>query len=111
MADLIPQIVGYERQARNFLLTNRREMILDRCNRAVGVLQTARTISGTETMRHLSSLRLGIHTGLLDSPDIATTNSLLLHTQPAHLQKIQGTELSQAEQDVVRATHIRQRIG
>ena len=111
MADLIPQIVGYEQQARSFLLKNRRDIILDRCNRAVGVLRTARTISGTETMRHLSSLRLGIHTGLLENSDIAAINSLLLHTQPAHLQKIQGTVLSQAEQDVVRATYIRQRIS
>jgi protein arginine kinase len=110
MVDLIPQIVGYERQARNFLLKNSRENILDRCSRAVGVLQTARTISNTETMRHLSSLRLGIHMGLQESPNIATINLLLLHTQPAHLQKIQGTELSQADLDIARATYIRQRI-
>lgn len=111
MTDLIPQIVDYERQARNFLLKSRRDILLDRCNRAVGVLQTARTISGIETMRHLSSLRLGIHTGLLNGPNIATINSLLLHTQPAHLQKMQGTELSQVDQDVARATHIRQKMG
>jgi protein arginine kinase len=64
-----------------------------------------------ETIHHLSSLRLGIHTKLLDGIDIATVNSLLLHTQPAHLQKMQGTSLSQAEQDVVRATYIRQTMG
>jgi protein arginine kinase len=111
MTDLIPQIVGYERQARSFLLKSRHDILLDRCNRAFGVLQTARTISGIETMRHLSSLRLGIHTGLLKGPDIATINSLLLHTQPAHLQKMQGTELSQVDQDVARATYIRGKIG
>jgi protein arginine kinase len=111
MVDLIPQIVGYERQARDFLLKNRREITLDRCSRAVGVLQTARTISNTETMRHLSSLRLGFHLGLLKNPDIATINSLLLYTQPAHLQKIQGAELSQTDLDVARATYIRQRTS
>ena len=111
MTDLIPQIVAYERQARDFLLKDRREMILDRCSRAVGVLRTARTISNTETIQHLSSLRLGIHAGLLDGIDIATVNALLLHTQPAHLQKRQGTPLPQAEQDIARATYIRQAIG
>ena len=111
MSDLVPQIITYERQARNFLIKDRREMILDRCNRAVGVLRAARTISNVETMLHLSSLRLGMHTGLLEGFDRSTINSLLLYTQPAHLQKMQGSPLSQADQDVVRATYIRQRIN
>ena len=111
MTDLVPQIVGYERQARNFLVTNRRDIILDRCSRSAGTLRTAQTINCVETLLHLSNIRLGIHTGLLKGLDIGMVNSLFLHTLPAHLQKIQGTELSQAEQDVVRATYIRQRIN
>ena len=111
MTDLIPQIVAYERQARDFLVKDRREIILDRCSRALGVLRTARTIGSIETILHLSSLRLGIHTGLLEGIDIATVNMLLLHTQPAHLQKLQGADSSQADQDIVRAAYIRQTIG
>jgi protein arginine kinase len=110
MTDLIPQIAAYERQARNFLIRDRRESVLDRCNRAVGVLRTARTISGLETMTHLSSLRLGIHAGLLEGFDIATVNALLLHTQPAHLQKIHGVA-SKTERDIARATYIRQMLN
>jgi len=111
MTDLIPQIVAYERQARDFLLKDRREIILDRCSRALGALRTARTIDSVETIQHLSSLRLGIHTGLLEGIDIATINSLLLHMQPAHLQKMQGADTSQADQDIVRASYIRQMMG
>ena len=110
MTDLIPQIAHYERQARNFLIKNRREIIFDRCSRAVGVLRTARTISGLETMNHLSSLRLGIHTGLLEGFDMSTVNLLLLHTQPAHLQKMHRVSES-SDLDIVRATHIRQMLG
>jgi protein arginine kinase len=111
MTELIPQIIAYEQQARDYLLNNRRDLILDRCSRALGVLKTARTIDNAETIHHLSSLRMGIHTGLLEGIDIATVNSLLLYIQPAHLQKIQGSQLSSADQDVVRATFIRQSIG
>ena len=111
MTDLIPQIVAYERQARDFLINNRRALILDRCSRAVGVLRTARTISSVETMLHLSSLRLGIHTGLLEGLKIATINSLLLHTQPAHLRKIHGESSLQEDLDVVRATYLRKVLG
>jgi len=109
MTDIIPQIVTYERQARDFLAKNRREILLDRCNRAVGVLRTARTIGNIETMQHLSSIRLGINMGLLEGFDLATINMLFLHTQPAHLQKMQSDP--QADQDVVRADHLRQIIG
>lgn len=110
MTDLIPQIVAYERQARHFLIKNRREILFDRCSRAVGVLRTAQTISGLETMNLLSSIRLGIHTGLLEGFDISTVNSLLLHTQPAHLQKMHSSSLL-SELDVVRAAYIRQILG
>ena len=111
MTDLIPQITAYERKVRDVLLRDRREILLDRCSRAVGVLRTARTISTMETIHHLSSLRLGIHSGLLEGLSIALINELLLHTQPAHLQKMQGGHLSQDDQDVVRAAYLRQRIG
>ena len=111
MTDLIPQIVAYERQARDFLLKDRREIVLDRCSRALGVLRTARTIGSVETIHHLSSLRLGIHMGLLEGVNISTVNSLLLYAQPAHIQKMQGAHESQADQDIVRAAYIRQAIG
>jgi len=111
LIDLIPQIADYERQARHFLVNNRREIIADRCSRAVGVLRTAQTISAVETMLHLSNLRLGIHTGLLKGFDVGKINSLMLHMQPAHIQKIHGTPLSPAEQDVIRAAYIRQRMA
>ena len=111
MTDLVPQVVDFERQARNFLVNNRRDIIFDRCSRAVGTLRTAQTISGVETMLHLSNIRLGIHTGLLKGFDIETINTLLLHTQSAHLQIMHGSELSQTEQDVVRASYIRQKVN
>jgi protein arginine kinase len=111
VCDLIPQIVAYERQARNFLLKERREIILDRCSRAMGLLQTARTIGSVEAMHHLSSVRLGVNIGLLDSPDISVVNHLLLNTQPAHLQKLQKTVLDHEHRDIERANYLRQKLS
>ena len=111
MTDLIPQVVGFERQARQFLIKNRREIIFDRCSRALGVLKTARTISNVEAMRHLSSLRLGIHTGLLEGLKISSVNLLMLHTQAAHLQQMNGAPLSQADQDILRADYLRLQVN
>ncbi|MCL2004699.1 MAG: protein arginine kinase [Planctomycetaceae bacterium] len=110
MEDLVPQVVQAERQARDFLLKNRREIVFDQCSRALGVLRTARTISNAETMQHLSSVRFGIHTGLLEGIDIALVNVLQLNTQSAHVQKMRGGSMALVDQDIARAEYIRQRL-
>lgn len=110
VGDFIPQIIDYERQARDYLLKEKHEILQDRCSRALGLLKTARTIGSVETMHHLSSVRLGLSMGLLDGLDMQTVNYLLLNTQPAHLQKLEGAELSQTDRDVVRAKYLRKKL-
>jgi len=111
VGNIIPQIIGYERHARDFLMKERHDMVQDRCSRAVGLLKTARTISSVEAMHHLSSLRLGINLEILDDTDVKTVNKMLLHIQPAHLQKFYDKTLSQTERDVVRAQYLRKALG
>lgn len=111
VSDIIPQIVDYERQARSYLMENQHEILQDRCSRAMGVLKTARTIGSVEAMHHLSSIRLGVSLGLLTEPDIMIINGLLINTQPAHLQKLNGGELSQSERDIARAKFLRGELG
>ncbi|MDR3232073.1 MAG: protein arginine kinase [Planctomycetaceae bacterium] len=116
MRQCIPQIIEYERKARDYLLSEKNAMIQDRCCRALGVLQTSRMIGNTEAMNLLSSVRLGIHTGILDTAmlgtiSLANINTLLLHIQPAHLQKLAGRNLDPTEQDVERSKRIRLTFG
>jgi len=110
VSDIIPQIISYERQAREFLRKEKLDMILDRSSRAVGVLSTARTISSEEAMDHLSNIRLGVNMGLLETPNIPTVNDLLLHIQPAHLQKLVGAPLNANDRDLARAQYLRKRL-
>jgi len=110
VSDIIPQIISYERQARDFLRKEKLDMILDRSSRAVGVLSTARTISSEEAMDHLSNIRLGVNMGLLETPNIPTVNDLLLHIQPAHLQKLVGAPLNANDRDLARAQYLRKRL-
>lgn len=111
VGDIVPQIIEYEREARDFLQKEQLELLQDRCNRAMGVLKTARTIGSIEAMHHLSSVRLGINMKLLDHTDIPTVNHLLLNTLPAHLQKMEGVELSQSDRDIIRAKYLREKLG
>jgi protein arginine kinase len=75
------------------------------------VLKTAHTISSEETMHLLSSVRMGINLGLIDDLAIPTVNELFIHTQPAHLQKIQGAPLEVDERNVARASYLRSRLS
>ena len=83
----------------------------DRVRRAFGTLQNAMMITSEETMDLLSSVRLGINLGLLEDISIPTVNELFIHTQPAHLQKIQGAPLEVDERNVARASYLRSRLS
>ncbi len=110
LTDVIPQLIEYERKARQTLLAEKRQVLHDQVSRAYGVLKTAHTISSEETMLLLSSVRMGINLGLIDDLDIAQVNELFINTQPAHLQKIHGQTLAVDERNVLRATYLRKKF-
>ncbi len=111
LTDVVPQVIQYERTARQALMNERRQHLHDQVSRAYGVLKTAHTISSEETMLLLSSVRMGINLGLIDDLAIATVNELFIQTQPAYLQKIQGTELGVEERNIARASYLRSRLS
>jgi protein arginine kinase len=108
---IIPQVIEYEKQARQALVTDSPTPLDDKIFRAWGLLTSARAISSEETLVLLSAVRLGLHLGRLRDVDIATVNELFLLTRPGHIQKLGGRELPEAERDVARAAYIRQRLG
>lgn len=111
VGDIVPVIINYERQAREFLVRESHENLHDRVSRAYGILRTAQTISSEETMSLLSSVRMGVNLGLIEDLEIPTVNELFIQTQPAHLQKITGTELDSADRNIERARFLRQHLS
>ena len=106
----MPVLIDYERQAREFLVRESHETLHDRVSRAYGILRTAQTISSEETMHLLSSVRMGVNLGLIGELPIPTINKLFIHTQPAHLQKIAGSELESTERNIERASYLRRHL-
>src|SRR3982075_251195 len=86
--EVIPQIIGYERQARTTLTRESRQALHDRVSRAYGTLCSATMMTSEETMDLLSSVRLGINLGLIDDITKGTVNELFIPPQPAHLHKL-----------------------
>jgi protein arginine kinase len=58
-----------------------------------------------------SAVRLGVALGLSGLCPLHVVNELLVLTQPAHLQRQFGAELSQAERNVARAQLVRERLA
>ena len=111
VSDVVPVLIDYERQAREFLVRESHETLHDRVSRAYGILRTAQTISSEETMHLLSSVRMGINLGLISDLQIPTINKLFIHTQPAHLQKLSGVELDKSDRDIERASYLRRHLN
>lgn len=108
---LIRQVVDREKNARKYLLTQNKAAINDRIWRAYGTLKSARIITSGETRRLFSLIRLGVDLGVITGIDRKILNELFILTQPAHLQKIEGKELSPAERDIKRADIIRAKFN
>jgi protein arginine kinase len=109
--DIVPVIIDYERQARQFLIKESHENLHDRVSRAYGILRTAQTISSEETMHLLSSVRMGVNLGLIQDLRIADINDLFIRTQPAHLQKLTGNELASTDRNIERARYLRHHLN
>jgi protein arginine kinase len=108
--DVIPNIIAYERQARQTLTRENQAFVIDKVKRAFGTLKHATMMTSEETMDLLSSVRLGVNLGLIDDINISDVNELFIHTQPAHLQKILGKELDSEERNSERARFLRNRL-
>ena len=107
---VVPKIIEYERKARQAILREKRRTMHDQVARAYGILKNAQTISSEETMALLSSVRLGVHLGLIDELEPVTVNELFISTQPAHLQKLRGEALGTEARNIARARYLRAKL-
>jgi len=107
---IINQIIAREEATRRNILSKNKDALVDRVWRAYGTLKSARIITSNETIALLSAIRLGVDVGVVKNMDRRTVNELLILTQPAHLQKMEGKILNANERDIKRAELIRERV-
>ena len=107
---VVPQIIAYEQQARQALLRQRETQLDDKVWRAWALLTHARMLGAEEVLSLLSHLRLGVNLARITTVDIQTINELFLLMQPAHLQKLSGSEMIAPTRRRIRAKLIRERL-
>ena len=110
ISKVIKQVITYERNQRRYLINHNLKEVEDKVFRSFGILTNARMINSKETIGHLSTLRMGIDLGILDTHYRKKVNELMILTQPAHLQKSLDRILGSGERDAERANLIRQTL-
>ena len=106
---IISQISNIERQGRTRFLSS--EDAEDSIWRSLGLLKTARKLSGDEFCSLYSAVRLGVAAGKLDSITLDKLSELFINVQPATLMCIEKKDLSPAERDRVRAQMVRDALN
>jgi protein arginine kinase len=105
------QVIETEERARERLTRDARVQTEDKVWRAYGLLRYCRAVSSQEVINLCSAVRLGVSLGLSGLCPLHVVNELLVLTQPGHLQRHHGGELSPAERNVYRAQLVRERLA
>lgn len=98
------QIVAQEKAARENLVND--SSLIDKVQRAFGVLNNAHMISFTEFINLISYVRLGSSIKILDLP-LNLLNTLLITLQPATMNCVSNQDLTPQERDLLRAKYIK----
>ena len=111
LEQIVLEVVEHEKNARERLMQDQELLVRDQAGRAYGILSNARLMQSKEALDLLSDLRLGIDLGILPGLETLNVDELLLLTQPAHLQKIEGKRLKPKDRDSARAALIRKTLA
>jgi protein arginine kinase len=111
LRDMAVKVVAFERKSRDMLFSKARSLLEDKVWRAYGLLRYAHSVNTKEALSLISAVRLGVGVGIIEGVTLETLNHLLIYTQPAHLQKLNGATMNTRERDVARADYIRGVLG
>lgn len=110
LRDMVGKVISFEEKAREMLFRKARSLLEDKVWRAYGLLRYARSVSTKEALSLVSAVRLGVGMGIIGDISLRSLNELLVYSQPAHLQEVDGTAMDAPERDVARAEYIRETL-
>ena len=105
---IVSQIVREERTCREAL----RDTVAfeDRIYRALGVLQNARLLTGSEFMALASQVRMGVTLGMIDTISPEVLDGLMIDAGAGAVMEVAGEDLDSAQRDIRRAQLVRERL-
>ena len=104
------EIIGRETSTRKNLMDREHRRLEDRVARALGVARSARLLGFSEALSLLSSIRLGIDTGMLKGYSLQRLTELVFAAQSAHLKIRADHETNEWTLSIQRADLFRARF-
>jgi len=101
------RVIENEGMSRRFLLKEAKPQIEDKVWRAFGLLKHGRLMRPAEVLNLCSAVRLGVGIGMVSGVPIHLLNSLMVLSQPAHVERILGRALDESESPIARADLVR----
>ena len=109
--NVVDEIIAQEKKAREWLLANNRNSLLDYIWRSYGIFRNARLLTAQEAMEKISLLRLGVALGILTDVKVEDLNRLMIECQPAFISLENQGEPGPEERDWLRAKLMRRSFG
>lgn len=111
LCNVLDAVIEQENNARQKLIEEKPDKVLDKIGRARGILQNGHLLSSEEAMNLLSLMRLAVDLGMLASKWRKIVDRLLVESQPGHMQYQAKAEISPACRDALRARHMREQLA
>ena len=108
---LATELIREERESRKQIMSEAPLQIEDRVGRALGLARGARLLAFHEANSVLSSLRLGVSSGLLEPFSLHQINDVLISSQDAHIEMKRGHECDELTLSAERADLFRSRFA
>ncbi len=106
----VSKIIEMENSSRNTLKEVNKNVILDICYRAYGILTNSYIMPLEEAIMQLSKLRFGVVLGLFKFKNPKIIDELYTTIQPAHLMDYYSLDLNPMEQNIFRAKFLSENL-
>lgn len=107
---VVSDLIAQEKEARSQTLAAAPLHLEDRAGRALGLAQGARLLAFNEALAVLSSLRLGIASGLIEEVTLDTWNDVFIASHDAHIEMRSGHKCDELTLSAERADLFRTRF-
>ncbi len=107
LSRVVYQLIKREKNTRNYLLEKKHVEFEDRIFRAKGLLSNARVISSKEALKNLSTIKLGIDSGVLKEFKGDELIDLMISIRPGNVQCMEDKVMDKNERDIKRADVLR----
>lgn len=107
---VVNQILNQEQLSREQVMKKYKYELEDKIYRSLGILENAVILDKDECLRLISSVRMGVEMGIIKNVDIRKLDTLLINTQTASLKKICNRNLSNKEENIIRADYVKNNL-